>query len=126
MGIRTSIFALLAFSGVSAALHRALATWSSTGACLPCALREAKDAFALDWFALGGVAYALGALALVSRWPEAWSRTRGRCDIYASSHQLFHCATLVGVSLHAIALNKAFLHALSQRALGAVVVVDST
>lgn len=80
--IRTSIFALLAFSGVSAALHRALATWSSTGACLPCALREAKDAFALDWFALGGVAYALGALALVSRWPEAWSRTRGRCDIY--------------------------------------------
>jgi hemolysin III len=47
--------------------------------------------------AAGGIAYSIGAILYAAGWPNPWPRTFGH-------HELFHTATVVGATLHAVAV----------------------
>jgi adiponectin receptor len=51
----------------------------------------------LYWY-LGGIAYIVGALIYIVRFPEKCRP--GKHDIWGSSHQIFHLFVISGVILH--------------------------
>ena len=52
---------------------------------------------AIALLAAGGIAYSIGAILYAAGWPNPWPRTFGH-------HELFHTATVVGATLHAVAV----------------------
>jgi hemolysin III len=52
---------------------------------------------AVALLAAGGIAYSVGAILYAAGWPNPWPRTLGH-------HELFHAATVVGATCHAIAV----------------------
>ena len=50
------------------------------------------------WYGLGGAVYILGAMIYIARVPERCNP--GHFDLCGASHQIFHCAVLVGCTMH--------------------------
>lgn len=59
---------------------------------------ENKMAFNPIWYIVGGVVYCLGATNYILRMPERFKP--GTFDYCGASHQIFHCAVLLGCAIH--------------------------
>lgn len=67
---------------------------------------QAHQQMGWGWFILEAVFYISGAMVYASRYPEkAWP---GSCDIFGSSHQIFHVLVLLGALSHFTGIAQAF------------------
>lgn len=76
-------------------------------------LEQLRKTIGLDWVALQGVLYILGAGLYASRFPERLSP--GSFDIWGSSHQIFHVLVVLAATSHLVGMIKAFDYEHSQR-----------
>ncbi|KAF2274588.1 HlyIII-domain-containing protein [Westerdykella ornata] len=86
---RTSAFIFTALSGLAPVVH----------GCLYYGFSEAFWNRGVMWWLLEGLWYGVGAWFFVSRWPEKAVR-RGKCDVWGSSHQIFHVCVVLGAAAH--------------------------
>jgi adiponectin receptor len=96
---RALMFAAMGLSGVVPVLHGI----NIFG------VAHLRERIGLDWVVLQGVLYICGAGVYAARIPEKWAP--GRCDIWGSSHQIFHVLVVLAAGCHCVGLVKAFDYA---------------
>ncbi|KAL8280407.1 hypothetical protein RQP46_007055 [Phenoliferia psychrophenolica] len=93
---RTALFTLLGVSAVIPIGHVVLKYGMQAG----------SDAVGVNWAALGGILYIIGAFLYAERCPEClWP---GVFDYVGASHQLFHVAIVLGATAHYCSIAEAF------------------
>ncbi|KAI8934390.1 hypothetical protein NX059_009126 [Plenodomus lindquistii] len=93
---RTTMFLSLGISGFV----------PMTSAAKAYGVYQAHQQMGWGWFLLEGVFYILGAAIYASRYPER--AIPRKCDIWGSSHQIFHVAVLAGAAAHLRGIMMAF------------------